>query len=116
MSTVERDLTDYERRVDDRARYDLALGRQTDDLIDMLRSGDGFMNCNRGEAASRMRDAEELIYAVVDLGLLEVGNDFEREEQERLVGRLKRLAYDEIVEMCREHARRVIERGGEEAA
>ncbi|KAA0020752.1 hypothetical protein F0A16_02895 [Salinicola corii] len=104
MSTVERDLADYERRVDDRARYDLALGRQTDDLIDMLRRGHGFMNCNRGEAISRV-DEDEITKLVTDLALAEQPSDIEAATRA-----LRRVVYDEISGMCREVARRELER------
>ncbi|WP_110708537.1 hypothetical protein [Salinicola sp. CR57] len=104
MSTVERDLADYERRIDDRTRYDLALGRQTDDLIDVLRGGDGFMNCNRGEAISRI-DEDEITKLVTDLALAE-----SQEEIKHAACALRRVVYDEISGMCREVARRKLER------
>lgn len=104
MSTVERDIADYERRIDDRARYELELGRRTDEMIDMLRNGAGFMNCNRGEAISRI-DEDEITKLVTDLALAEQPSDIEAATRA-----LRRVVYDEISGMCREYARRDMER------
>lgn len=104
MSTVEIDTARYERRLEDTERYYTALDNQTDDLIDMIRGGEGFMNCSCDEAISRI-DELELARLVTDLALAESPVAINN-----AASALRRVAYDEISGMCREYARRAMER------
>lgn len=104
MSTPEIDLARHDARVTADERYSTALDNQTDDLIDMIRAGDGVMNCNRDEAISRI-DEQELARLVTELALAETPAEIEAK-----AGALRRVVYDEISGMCREYARKQMDR------